>query len=384
MPTNTPGSAHQPGAGEYLVARLVSVAGAVDDAAPRDVERQLAAGSFCWLDLELLGDGRLDQFARSLRLDTSVIAWPEDTGRPPGMATGAVRTAQRPSLRAVGDTVQALVSAATGSAPDATAIPVRVVYSREFLLTVHAGPCPALEQARRRYDGLRDQGKADGPLVLFLVLDDLAGSFEEQFLALDARLDEIQVELLTSSSRGAQAEVLAIRRRLADAVQSLGWYTGDLDDLIAAGIAQLPGMGPAAQPHLDRHRQRVIRLTDAAREYREEAREALGQYSENISGRQGQVINFLAVISAIFLPLTFITGYFGMNFDILTEDLKSFWLYMLLGNLLPAASVIVAVILFRRWVTRLGIPRILPTRRPGGQPPARPETAAAGHPTQAT
>jgi magnesium transporter len=142
-------------------------------------------------------------------------------------------------------------------------------------------------------------------------------------------------------------------------------------------------MGSAAQPHLDRHRQRVIRLTDAAREYREEAREALGQYSQNISGRQGQVINFLAVLSAIFLPLTFITGYFGMNFDILTEDLTSFWIYILLGNLLPAASVVVAIVLFRRWVTRLGIPRILPTRRPAGQPLAGHETAVASDSTPA-
>ena len=90
-------------------------------------------------------------------------------------------------------------------------------------------------------------------------------SFEEHFQALDARLDEIQVELLTNTSRGSQAEVLAIRRRLAEAVQSLGWYTGDLDDLTAAGVAQLPGLAPGAQAHLDRHRQRVVRLTDGAR-----------------------------------------------------------------------------------------------------------------------
>ena len=382
MPANT-SAAHRPGMGTHPAARSVSVSGARDQATPRDVERQTEAGGFFWLDLESLDREPLGQFGRSLRLGTSAIAELEDTGQPAGMAMGAARARQRPSLTAAGDVIHALVSAAGGLAADAAPISVRIVYTAQFLLTVHSAPCPALEQARHRYDELRDEGKADGPLVLFLVLDELAGSFEEQFLALDARLDEIQVQLLTNSSRGSQAEVLAIRRRLADAVQSLGWYIGDLDDLIAAGTGQLPGLGSGAQPHLDRHRQRVVRLTDAAREYREEAREALGQYSENISGRQGQVINFLAVISAIFLPLTFITGYFGMNFDVLTVDLNTFWIYILLGNLLPAASVVVAIVLFRRWVIHLGIPRILPTRRPAGRPPTGPETAAADHPAQA-
>jgi magnesium transporter len=371
MPANT-SAAHGLGMGMHPATRLVSVSGASDLATPRDVERQAAAGGFFWVDLESVDGELLGQFVRSLRLGTSAIAEPEDTGQPAGMAMGIARSRQRPSLTVAGDIIQALVSAAGGLAADAAPIPVRIVYGAEFLLTVHSAPCPALEQARHRYDGLRDEGKADGPLVLFLVLDELARSFEEQFLAMDARLDEIQVELLTNASRGSRAEVLAIRRRLAEAVQSLGWYAGDLDDVMAAGVAQLPGLGPGAQAHLDRHRQRVVRLTDAAREYREEARETLGEYSQNISGRQGQVINFLAVISAIFLPLTFITGYFGMNFDVLTVDLNTFWIFILLGNLLPAALVVVAIVLFRRWVTHLGIPSILPTGGPAEQPPTGP------------
>jgi len=376
-------AAHRLGTGTHPVTRLVSVSGARDLATPRDVERQAAAGGFFWLDLESVDGELLGQFGRSLHLGTSVIAETDDTGPPAGTDMATARAWQRPSLTAAGDMIQALASAAGGLDPNAAPIPVRIVYTAQFLLTVHSAPCPALEQARRRYDVLREEAKADGPLVLFLVLNGLADSFQDQFLALDARLDEIQVELLTDSSRGSPAEILAIRRRLAAAVQSLGWYTGDLDDLIAAGVAQLPALGPGAQAHLDRHRQRVVRLTDAARGYREEAREALGQYSQNISDRQGQVINFLAVISAIFLPLGFITGYFGMNFDILTVDLKTFWMYLLLGNLLPAASVVVVIVLFRRWVSHLGIPRILPTRTRPGQRPTGPETTAAGKPTQA-
>jgi magnesium transporter len=384
MPLAKSAVTHPPGTGALPATRLISVTGTVDPATPRDVEQRLAAGGFFWLDLESLDHERLEHFGRSMRLDGSASARPEHTGQPSGLATAGTGAIARPFLAVVGDTIQALVPAAAGPALGAGAIPVRIVYTGQFLLTVHSGRCPALEQARHRYDGLRDEGKADGPLVLFLVLDDLAGSFEPQLLALDARLGEIQVELLTSVPGGARAEVLATRRWLADAVQSLGWYTGDLDDLNAAGVAQLPGMGPGAQPHFDRHRQRVTRMRDAARDYREEAGDTLGQFSANISSRQGQVINFLAVISAIFLPLTFITGYFGMNFDVLTEDLKTVWIYILLGNLIPAASVVVAVVLFRRWVIRLGIPGLLPTGGPGGQPPAQPEAPATGHPPEAT
>jgi len=249
MPLTRSAVTYPPGTGAFPATRLISVTGTVDPATPRDVEERLAAGGFFWLDLESLDHERLEHFGRSLRLDASATARPEDPGQSSGLvmaATGAIP--RRPSLAAVGDTIQALVPAAAGPAPGAPAIQVRIVYTRQFLLTVHSGRCPPLEQARHRYDGLRDEGKANGPLVLFLVLDDLAGSFESEFLALDARLNEIQVELLTSVSRDAQAEVLAIRRRLAGAVQSLGWYTGDLDDVNVAGVAALPGMSPAAQP----------------------------------------------------------------------------------------------------------------------------------------
>jgi Mg2+ and Co2+ transporter CorA len=347
------------------------------------VEERLGEGDFFWIDLENLDDEQVEHFVRSLDVDILSTAMPQDNVQSSTVGiTGAVARPRRPSLAAVGRTIQVLIPAVASRPPGALASDVRIVYCARFLLTVHSGRCGPLEQARHRYDGILDEGKADGPLVLFLVLDEFTASFESEFLALDARLDEIQVELMSSVPRDAQAEVLGIRRRLANAVQSLGWYVGDLDDANIAGVAQLPGLSPAAQPYFDRHHQRVVRTRDAARDYREEAEEVLGQFSAHISGRQGQVINFLAVISAIFLPLTFITGYFGMNFDVLTLDLKTVWIFIVLGNLVPAACVVVAVVLFRRWITRLGIPRLLPTRHQAGELPARSGDPVPGSPPQ--
>jgi magnesium transporter len=383
MPTPRTAITDQIGTGSHPIARLISLTG-VDVVTPADVKQRIAAADFFWLDLESLDTTGLEQFARSLKLDALGISTVVDTARAWRPATGTPRSAQRPSVAALGGAIEALLPAASSAALDAAAIPVWVLYTGSFLLTVRSGACQPLEQARRRFAGLRDEGKTNGALVFFLVMDELADSFEPQLLALDARLDEIQVELLTNTRNNARAELLAIQRRLAAAVQALGWYTGDLDELIAAGLDQLPGMGHDAQAHFDRHRKRIIRMTDAAQDYREEAREALGQHAANIFTRQGQVINFLAVISAVFLPLTFLTGYFGMNFDVLTHDLKSVWVFIVLGNLLPFAAFMGVVLGFRRWLTHLGISTIVPARKPAGQPKGAQQTPAVDGSPDAT
>jgi len=38
--------------------------------------------------------------------------------------------------------------------------------------------------------------------------------------------------------------------------------------------------------------------------------------------RQAQVVNSLTIVATVFLPLSFLTGYFGMNFRILTNDVQ--------------------------------------------------------------
>jgi magnesium transporter len=120
-------------------------------------------------------------------------------------------------------------------------------------------------------------------------------------------------------------------------------------------------MTAADEPGFDLHRKRATQIRNAARDYRDESQDALGQVAANISSRQGQFINILTLISAIFFPLTFLTGYFGMNFGVITMDLNKVWLYVLLGIVLPAAGVVVTLVILRRLIARMGVP-MLPSR----------------------
>ena len=67
-----------------------------------------------------------------------------------------------------------------------------------------------------------------------------------------------------------------------------------------------------------------------------------------IAKRQGEQINRLTIVSLMFLPITFLTGFFGMNFDWMINTLGSPAAFFLLGILLTTPSVIVTLLLLKR------------------------------------
>lgn len=97
-------------------------------------------------------------------------------------------------------------------------------------------------------------------------------------------------------------------------------------------------------------------MQENARNIREQAQDALSHYSEFVAGRQAQVINALTIVATVFLPLSFLTGYFGMNFATLTGHVQNkLWQFILLGLLLPIASAALSLLLIHRLERRLGI-----------------------------
>jgi len=343
MPQDTPTSLHNPSM--PAVARLVDTAGHDQPVTPRDVASQLQSGGFFWLDLENPDDGELAEFCQSLRLSADAI----DTVTHPS---------QRSSFALAAGSVQAVLPAAVGARPAAwlRASYITLLLTGQFLFTVHATPSTPLQYARHQYRALDDQdARADQIRLLFLVTDILIGSFRPQLLALDDRLGELQLGMLRGASPEVHEELVKILGVLTDGIQELGWYAHDLED-IAEMENGLHGLPQGAQQYFDRHRRRVTRMQENARNIREQAKDALSHYSEFVAGRQAQVINALTIVATVFLPLSFLTGYFGMNFPILTNDVETaLWQFILLALLVPLASAALSVLLIRRLERRLGI-----------------------------
>jgi CorA-like Mg2+ transporter protein len=87
----------------------------------------------------------------------------------------------------------------------------------------------------------------------------------------------------------------------------------------------------------------------------------LHDFATNIAQKQGEQINRLTLVSLIFLPVTALTGFFGMNFDWMVRSLSGGEAFFILGLLLPVLCVSLTfawlvrrkLVRFRFWPERI-------------------------------
>jgi magnesium transporter len=117
---------------------------------------------------------------------------------------------------------------------------------------------------------------------------------------------------------------------------------------LVTSVGGIPGISAALTPWLQTYSERLEDLVDLIDDYRQRTTEAMESYGASLANRQSDQINRLTVISWVFLPITFLTGYFGMNFNwAVSELLATRDDFLLLGVGLPLLSLILTLVLFK-------------------------------------
>lgn len=341
-------------------ALLVEATG-VDSEIDADYAARLRkAGSFFWLDLAGVPLERMLDFATALGLSADA-------------AQHLANSDQRSSFTETDDGIRWV---SHGMRDTSLLTQVRGVYTKSLLVTAHDEPCLGLADARHRYERLQVSEQNDGPLVLFMVLDALANTFESVLSRLDVQLDTLEAAVLVGPPiPGYLQQVLGVRQVLTPVIRAIGPYRRDLVSILG-DLDRLPGMQAGSQPYFDAHRSHVVALFDAANDCRDETRDAMAAFSSATSERQGEVINWLTIVAAVFLPLTFVTGYFGMNFSVINH-LHGTLPFTLLAVVLPSVLAVCTVLLLRFLIRRLGV-RLVPARVSGTSSFAMTEPSAQG------
>jgi magnesium transporter len=123
----------------------------------------------------------------------------------------------------------------------------------------------------------------------------------------------------------------------------------DMMASINAGVADVPGMTDEASRYFRDLYDHLIRLADLVDSYRDLLSSVMDTHLSTVSNRLNVVMKQLTIIATIFLPLSFLTGFFGQNFSYLVRVwIAPSWTFFVFGIALDVAAVIFLVAYFRR------------------------------------
>ncbi len=262
---------------------------------------------------------------------------------------------QRPKIEDFGNLVYMVSYGVKGSDNDLTE--VHCFFAEKFLVTVRRDGCHSLEQMRDRIGSANGQLPAPGEsrptrlILLHNIMDSLIDSYFPSLSAFDDRIDELQEMIFSNPSNEQLAELFTMQRWLVS-VRKLISPQRDAMASLVAGMVTLPGMSAESDPYLRDLYDHLIRISDLIDSYRDLLTNAMDAYLSMVSNNLNQVMKQLAIIATIFLPLSFLTGFFGQNFAWLVNRLGSLSVFFIVGIGSELVAVAGLYWLFRRrgWI----------------------------------
>jgi magnesium transporter len=187
--------------------------------------------------------------------------------------------------------------------------------------------------------------------LAYALVDTLIDGYYPVIEAVGDELELLEEEAVHRPNRSTLARVHAVRRVILTLSRNMRQHREALSGLARGDSTRVK---PEVRVYFRDAHDHAVQINEVLESYRELAVSLMEVYLSSVSNRMNEVMKVLTVISTIFIPLTFVVGVYGMNFEHMPE-LRQRWAYPALwvGMLTMAASMWV---FFRRkgWVGQGG------------------------------
>jgi magnesium transporter len=268
----------------------------------------------------------------------------------------AVTPDERPKVEVFGHQVLIAVRMARTEGDSIATDPMAIFLGDGYAITFHdRSSHNGFEGVRQRIRQHRTRlGELGADHLCALLLDAVIDGYFPVLERFGDALEAIEEEALDNPSRRLLGRIHDVRTDLMTLRRAL-WPTRDV--LHALGRESTAFVGDHARAHFRDSYDHTMELLDLTEGYREIGSDLRDIYLASINNRMNDVMKVLTVIATVFMPLTFITGYYGMNFNTASPwnmPLLNFRYGSLVALAMMAATTIGMVAFFwrRGWLRR--------------------------------
>jgi magnesium transporter len=210
--------------------------------------------------------------------------------------------------------VEAVADSHPGGNIDITTVQLSVFMTKRLLVTHHYQPMTSITNVLHRCEK-NPQSLGRGPDYLFhLVIDDIVDNYTPIMDQLDTVIDSMEEQVFRTPAPRMMENILELKKTIMT-IRRIATYQKEMLHRLSRGEFRLITVGEMA--YYRNVYDHLVRMADLAESYRDVINGLLDAYLSVTSNNLNQVMKVLTIISTIFLPLSFITGFFGMNFKVL-------------------------------------------------------------------
>ena len=199
---------------------------------------------------------------------------------------------------------------------------------------------PLRERIRNALGRIRKMGT---DYLAYAILDIIVDHYFAVLEKLGEKIEQLEEIVITNPRQDTVRAVYAIKREMIFVRKSVWPLREVVTGMQRSESALIRESNAAYFRDLHDH---IMQVTDGVDTFRDLLNGMLDSYYSTMTTRTNSVMKVLTLFSAIFMPLTFITGLFGMNFRNFPElD----WRYGFQGSLIMMVTVIIVMIAIFKW-----------------------------------
>jgi magnesium transporter len=226
----------------------------------------------------------------------------------------ALQETHTPKVDDWGDYIYLVLNTMAFSTQDGLSLTTKeldVFLGKNYVVTHHDEPIASVEKARSAF--FRDKRyTSHGPdHLLYKIIDDLVAEYMPIVEAIDDQIDRVEDEVLTKAAPDTLERIFSLKRIILGMRRIIAPQREVLNKLARDEFQVIDPHDRIFFRDIYDH---LVRLHDVNESMRDLVSGSLDTYLSVINNRMNDVMKTLTIITTLFMPISFLTGFFGMNF----------------------------------------------------------------------
>lgn len=210
----------------------------------------------------------------------------------------------------------------------ARALELDLFLGRNFIITVHTERMQSIEKALARIESAASRTLGRGPdYLMHWIIDMLVDDNLQLLNWLDEEISELEEDLFKAQTQDVLVQTVRLRKNIIYLQRILA---PELELIKRLAWDDLPFVKKSLRVYFRDVYDNLVRINDLVVAYREIVSSDVATHQTIVSNKLNEVMKTLTIIATIMLPLTLVTGFFGMNvhFPYTPDDSSVFWVLL--------------------------------------------------------